>query len=184
VQRLALRLTGWEATTFLIGEYAEPENRNPVFTVADGVLWLINEVERNSTVRRLRVTKMRGQAALSGLHTFRITDTGVEVYPRTPIGERRARRSGQPARLGTGVPGLDELMGGGIPAGDSVLVTGPTGSGKTILATQFIAEGTVSATRACSPSSRSTPTATLPVRPHSASSWARCSEEESWTSCI
>jgi circadian clock protein KaiC len=32
-------------------------------------------------------------------------------------------------------------MGGGIPEGDSLMVTGPTGSGKTVLATQFISEG-------------------------------------------
>src|SRR5690606_20450883 len=59
VQRLALRLTSWEATTFLIGEFADGESRDPVFTVADGVVWLLNEVERNSSVRKLRVTKVR-----------------------------------------------------------------------------------------------------------------------------
>ena len=58
VQRLALRLTSWETTSFLIGEFAEGESRNPVFTVADGVIWLLNEVERNSSVRKLRVTKV------------------------------------------------------------------------------------------------------------------------------
>jgi circadian clock protein KaiC len=40
-----------------------------------------------------------------------------------------------------GVQGLDEMLGGGLPAGHSLLVVGPTGSGKTILATQFLAEG-------------------------------------------
>jgi circadian clock protein KaiC len=141
VQRLALRLTSWETTSFLIGEFAEGESRNPVFTVADGVIWLLNEVERNSSVRKLRVTKVRGQPALSGLHTLRIFEGGVEVFPRAPEsrGVRRTRRAG--TRLSTGVKELDELMGGGIPAGDSVMVTGPTGSGKTILATQFIAAG-------------------------------------------
>ena len=44
-------------------------------------------------------------------------------------------------RLKTGVPGLDELMGGGIPQGYSVLVAGPSGSGKTVLSNQFIVEG-------------------------------------------
>jgi len=142
VQRLALSLTGWEVTSFLIGEFGDGESRDPVFTVADGVIWLMNEVERNSSVRKLRVTKVRGQAALPGLHTMRITDAGVEVYPRldklamTPRQRRTSRR-----RLSIGVPGLDAMIGGGIPEGDSVLVTGPTGSGKTILSTQFIAAG-------------------------------------------
>ena len=45
VQRLALHLTTWQATTFLIGEYVEGELRdNPVFTVADGLFWLYQRV--------------------------------------------------------------------------------------------------------------------------------------------
>ena len=40
-----------------------------------------------------------------------------------------------------GIPGLDEMLGGGLPAGYSLLVVGPSGSGKTILATEFLAEG-------------------------------------------
>ena len=55
VQRLALHLTSWQATTFLIGEYVESELRdNPVFTVADGLFWLFQSVERNSIVRSCR----------------------------------------------------------------------------------------------------------------------------------
>ena len=84
VQRLALRLTSWEATSFLIGEFGAGESSDLVFTVADGVLWLANEVERNSTVRKLRVTKVRGQASLPGLHTMVIGEAGVHVYPRLP----------------------------------------------------------------------------------------------------
>src|SRR5665648_499155 len=56
VQRLALHLTSWQATTFLIGEYVEGELRdNPVFTVADGLFWLYQVVERNSIVRKMHV---------------------------------------------------------------------------------------------------------------------------------
>jgi circadian clock protein KaiC len=40
-----------------------------------------------------------------------------------------------------GIPGLDEMLGGGLPVGYSLLVVGPSGSGKTILATEFLAEG-------------------------------------------
>jgi len=142
VQRLALRLTSWEATSFLIGEFGDGESHDPVFTVADGVLWLVNEVERNSTVRKLLVTKVRGQAALPGLHTMGISEAGVRVYPRLPKPAREGPPTKRPQRrLSTGVSGLDAMMGGGIPEGDSLMVTGPTGSGKTILATQFIAEG-------------------------------------------
>lgn len=84
VQRLALHLTSWQATTFLIGEYVEDELRdNPVFTVADGLFWLYQSAERNSIVRKLHVMKMRGQGSAPGLHTFRITDAGLQIFPRT-----------------------------------------------------------------------------------------------------
>ena len=141
VQRLALRLTSWEATTFLLGEYGESESRSPVFTVADGVYWLSNEVERSATVRKLRVTKIRGQAPLPGLHTVRITGAGVEIFPRQPRPVTSHRRANIGTRLSIGIPELDAMMGGGIPAGDSLLISGPTGSGKTLLGTQFVAAG-------------------------------------------
>ena len=67
VQRLALHLTSWQATTFLIGEYTEGEVRdNPVFTVADGLFWLYQQVERNSIVRKMQVMKLRGRRPCRG----------------------------------------------------------------------------------------------------------------------
>jgi len=149
VQQLAVRLTSWEATTFLVGEYEPPEvDQNPVFTVADGLLWLVQSLDRNSMVRKMQVMKMRGQAPIPGLHTFRITENGVQVFPRVIVGPEE---KGQPKargaqrqprkRLSSGVTGLDDMLGGGIPAGYSVLVAGPSGSGKSVLASEFISEG-------------------------------------------
>lgn len=140
IQRLALHLTSWEVTSFLLGEYAEQEQRSPVFTVADGVFWLSQVTDRNSVVRKLQVIKTRGAAPMPGLHTFRITDDGLQIFPRIPE-QQRSRTQQAVKRLSTGVPGLDEMMGGGIPAGDAVMVAGPAGSGKTTFATQFAAEG-------------------------------------------
>lgn len=60
MQQLAVLLTTCEATTFLIGEYGEDElEDNPVFTVADGLLWLYQMVEGNSVVRKLQLMKVR-----------------------------------------------------------------------------------------------------------------------------
>jgi circadian clock protein KaiC len=149
VQQLAVRLTGWEATTFLVGEYQPAEaERNSVFTVADGLLWLVQSLDRNSMVRKIQVMKMRGQAPVPGLHTFRITDDGVQVFPRVIVSaEEKSQLAGagakgaRPARLSLGIKGLDEMLGGGIPAGYSVLLAGPSGSGKSVLAGEFISEG-------------------------------------------
>ena len=140
VQTLAHRLTTWQITSFLIAEYADYEIGNPLFTVADGVLWLFQAVDRNSVVRKLQVLKMRGMPSMPGLHTVKITEHGVQVFPRM-IERPRARSAATDQRLSTGVPGLDKLMGGGIPVGNSMVLAGPTGSGKTTFATQFVAEG-------------------------------------------
>jgi circadian clock protein KaiC len=140
IQRLAQQLTSWEVTSFLVGEYSGEEQRHPIFTVADGILWLSEDVDRNSAVRKLRVAKVRGRAPMPGLHTFRITGDGVQVFPRIPEQDyRRQQRSTR--RLSTGVRGLDEMTGGGVPEGDVVMLTGPAGSGKTTFAAQFLAKG-------------------------------------------
>ena len=142
VQQLGIYLTSWQATTFLIGEYQTSEvESNPVFTVADGLLWLTQTVHRNSMVRKMQVIKMRGQAQIPGLHTFRITDAGIQVFPRAIIDSGATSNPPVEARLAMGVPVLDEMLGGGLPCGYSLLVAGPAGSGKTILATEFLAEG-------------------------------------------
>lgn len=47
------------------------------------------------------------------------------------------------ARTPTGIPGLDEMLGGGFPQGRVVLVLGEPGAGKTILCSQYLANGLV-----------------------------------------
>ncbi len=147
VQQLGMQMTSWQATTFLIGEYLMPEaESSPVFTVADGILWLAQHLQRNSMVRKIQVVKMRGQAQAPGLHTFRISDAGIQVFPRAIIQQGNTialalKESTGTARASMGVTALDEMMGGGLPVGYSLLVVGPSGSGKTILATEFLAEG-------------------------------------------
>jgi circadian clock protein KaiC len=141
LQRLGMQLTAWETTTVFVGEYVDSEApNNPLLSVADGILWLYQSIERNSGVRKLQVLKMRGQAPLPGLHTMRITSDGMHVFPR--IIKRSAIEGKAPEkRLSTGVTEIDKMLGGGIPAWDSVLIAGPAGSGKSALATQFVAAG-------------------------------------------
>ncbi|MDO8412315.1 MAG: ATPase domain-containing protein [Gallionellaceae bacterium] len=146
VQQLAIHMTSWQATTFLIGEYVMPEtDSTPVFTVADGILWLAQNVHHNAMVRKMQVVKIRGQAQSPGWHSFRISDAGIQIFPRailtTPTEEKENKIAPADVRLAMGIPGLDEMLGGGLPVGYSLLVVGPSGAGKTILATEFLAEG-------------------------------------------
>ena len=147
VQRLGMHLASWQATTFLIGEYRNAdEEENPIFTVADGVIHLTQENDENAVVRKIRILKMRGKHHMMGMHTFRITDSGLYVFPRLLTGgivseTRKAEKATVMQRLSTGSAELDDMLYGGIPAGYSVLVIGPPGSGKTVLGTSFLAEG-------------------------------------------
>ena len=142
VQALSMLMTSWQATTFLVGEYHAEIDANPVFTISDGILWLRQREQRNAVVRKLQVMKMRGQAALSGLHPFRIAAGGLEVFPpcgSVPLPAPPA--TPPPTRALVGVAGLDAMLGGGLPRGYSLLVAGPSGSGKSTLASAFLAEG-------------------------------------------
>ena len=158
VQRLGMHLTSWQATSFLIGEYLALETEaNPIFTVADGILWMTQNMLGNSMVRKIQIAKMRGHASIPGQHTFRIGNDGIRVFPRIlPQTSTRfdgvagGGNDGGPAvaeRLSMGVPVLDEMMGGGLPPGYSLLVAGPSGSGKSQLAVAFLAAGVAAGER-------------------------------------
>src|SRR5437867_1116637 len=107
VRSLAVHLTTVQATTFLVGEYSEQDDQyNPVFTVADGILWLFQSIQGNSMVRKIQIMKMRCRAPMSGLHTVRIATDGVEAFPRLPRPfAQKHRPDGDPRRRFVGVPG-------------------------------------------------------------------------------
>jgi len=92
-------------------------------------------------VRKLQIMKLRGLASVPGLHTIRISKDGLQAFSRTLglVGPRV--RPMHQRRLSLGIPELDKMLGGGILEGDSLLVAGPSGTGKSALATQFINEG-------------------------------------------
>jgi len=147
IQELGSRMATWQATTFLIGEYSQADvEANPIITVADGMITLYQATDDNSSLRKIRVNKMRGQAHMTGSHTMRITDDGIRAYPRIlpPLADDRlpgVAVDRNPRRIATGTAGLDELLHGGLPEGHTMLVSGPTGIGKTILGTRFLQAG-------------------------------------------
>lgn len=147
IYQLGQKLIAWQTTCFMIGEYSfSDEPPNALLTLADGILWLSQNLHHNAMVRKIQVIKMRGQDHTPGLHTFRINDAGLTIFPRAVLPTEASVKSPRhlftsDERLSMGVVGLDDMMGGGLPAGYSLLVVGPSGSGKTIMATEFLAEG-------------------------------------------
>ncbi|WP_225411294.1 ATPase domain-containing protein [Stigmatella hybrida] len=135
-------LTAYDTTAFLVGEYNEAQlSTYPEFAVADGMVELARRKHGTRDERYLRVLKLRGSSYLEGLHAFRISANGLEVFPRLTSPEVPLSYSLQDERLSTGVVSLDTMMQGGVRAGSSTLIQGRTGSGKTTLALQFILEG-------------------------------------------
>ena len=147
IQRLGMRLSSLQTTTLLIGEYrSTDDDLTSIFTVADGVIHLTQSLHRNSVVRKVQVVKMRGHAQVPGLHTFRIQNSGLEIFPRAIVlgniwPGHPPEANANIVRLSLGKSGIDDMLAGGLPSGYSLLVVGPSGSGKTILATEFLAEG-------------------------------------------
>jgi circadian clock protein KaiC len=139
---LASRVAHTGVVVILVGEYtAEEIELNVEFALADGIIQLANESYEPVDRRWLRVLKMRGAIHLAGRHSFRITTDGCEVFPRLETISAPDNPPPVSGRVASGVPRLDELMGGGLPAGDATAILGPSGCGKTVLALRFIAQG-------------------------------------------
>jgi circadian clock protein KaiC len=109
----------------------------PALSMADTIIRLHASVDR----RTVAVSKARGQAPQDGTHEFRLNSDGARVFPRWPTPISRKTRVYPLERLLSGIKGLDGVIGGGFPVGDSVLLEGPSGSGKSLMATHFIVEG-------------------------------------------
>jgi circadian clock protein KaiC len=139
---LAGLLSAYATTTFLVGEYREADVAlYPEFAVADGILEFARHKQSTRDERFLRVSKLRGSGYLEGLHAFRITRAGLEVYPRLVSPRVPAGYTIPRERISTGVGGLDPLVGGGLWRGSTTIVAGPTGAGKTTIGLQFALSG-------------------------------------------
>lgn len=138
---LTSRLSHTGAALLLLGEYTPAEMAAGVeFSLADTIIHLAYEPREPIDRRWLRVMKMRGTHHLEGKHTFRIGPARFEVFPRVETLDPGAPRN-VTGRIPSGIPGLDQLMGGGISAGEATVVLGPSGVGKTIAGLRFVTEG-------------------------------------------
>jgi circadian clock protein KaiC len=119
----------------------------PEESIADTVIRLRMEDTQRAVSRSIEIVKSRGQDFQMGRHTFRIIDgKGVQVYrrvqaPRAADRDRQAATFDPNTRVPTGIPGLDELLNGGYFVGSTTVVCGISGVGKSVMALQYLAEG-------------------------------------------
>lgn len=116
------------------------EIRDPVETLNTIVSGVI-EMEHPAPTfgpdhRRLRIVKIRGRDYASGHHDYKIKKGGIEVYPRLVAADHRDEVEWQ--SVPSGIENLDEALEGGFVRGNSVLLLGPSGTGKSVVASQVI----------------------------------------------
>ena len=133
---------GFAGCTVLFLTNSRVDDHSPELTMVDGVIEMCEDLIGSRSVRRIQLRKTRGSAALTGLHEIEITRDGIAVYPRLeailkypsipdPV-------AGEILRIESGIPALDEMVGGGLPRASSTLMLGPSGCGKTIMGLAFL----------------------------------------------
>ena len=138
-QILALKhyFTRSEATVIMLDDLSSEPTDRTVHSVAHGVIRLEElSPEYGAERRRLKVIKYRGQRYRGGFHDFVIETGGLSVFPRLVSLEHKT--SFRRDVLTSGLEALDALLGGGIERGSSVLILGPAGTGKSLLALTFV----------------------------------------------
>lgn len=123
------------ATVLFTSEDSTNEPDDDLQYMSDGIIRL----EHDHDTRTISVTKFRGSDFMSGEHSMRLSQSGMEVFPRLlPTSEIRNEFSTD--RVSSGIPEMDELLGGGLERGTITILSGPTGVGKTTIGMQFMKE--------------------------------------------
>lgn len=127
-----------KVTVMLLDDLTSQPNDLQLQSLAHGVIHLEQAAPSfGEDRRRLRVLKLRGVKFRGGYHDLAIKSGGMIVYPRLVAAEHHAAYPDE--TLSSGIPGLDQLLGGGLQRGTCTLLTGPAGAGKSALVVQFAA---------------------------------------------
>lgn len=128
-------LAGRDCTTLLLDDVVEDADRH-IQSLAHGVILLQQTApEYGAERRRILIKKIRGTKYRGGYHDFVIQTGGVTVFPRLIAAEHHRHFPNE--NISSDVPGLDQLLGGGLARGTSNLISGPPGSGKSTLALKY-----------------------------------------------
>lgn len=116
----------------MAGDVRDPRLHNEL-TVADVAIGLHYTLAGSRHYRGLEVTKQRGRPQWPGLHSYRLNEQGLEVFPRLESYPLQPTPPQRTERVPFGLPELDELLGGGLTTGTTTLLAGAPGVGKTTL---------------------------------------------------
>jgi circadian clock protein KaiC len=142
IQELQVWVEMIGCTVLLLASGAANDEVRPEQTMVDGILQLDVRPVGRRRIRQLYVTKFRGSSYLEGQHAYEITEEGFAVYPRLEpafAGDEPTDVDHKLERIG--VPGLDDMLGGGLVRGSTTMIFGASGSGKTIIGQQFLQAG-------------------------------------------
>jgi circadian clock protein KaiC len=104
--------------------------------VADNVIVLRNRLEQEKRRRTMEILKFRGATHHKGEYPFTIdSEDGVTIIPLSAI--ELKQRSSQ-IRVSSGVLELDKMCAGGMYRDSIILVSGATGTGKTLMVSQYV----------------------------------------------
>lgn len=141
--RISFSLRALGVTSLLTAELVDEASSSSRFGVeeyvADCVVLLRNVLDREQRRRTVEVFKMRGSSHHQGEVPFTIeSGRGVVVLP---LAEVELTQESGGSRLTSGNEVLDEMCGGGFLRDSIVLVSGATGTGKTLISSVFAAGG-------------------------------------------
>ena len=139
---IAINLMAWECTGFLLGEFTRTElQENPLSSIVDGIILMMAKEVFSEQRRFIQVAKMRGTDHARDEFPFVLNSDGAEIYaPRITL-KRTDNKETREQRKMTGIANLDKLLGSGIQVGSTILISGVSGTGKTLLTLEMIYRG-------------------------------------------